>query len=464
MSGPKVVRIVTRDEILAICNGLLARLSVAIERWERIGIRNDTISPADVADVRSRAAKLKLLLDRDELRELQQRVPDEILWLEGDVERRLETARRKRIDERMKARRRQMLAHDLLAAHATAAIDAGLRGELQRVAQAQAMTPGEAEAILSGALRVTLVNADQPIARRPELAALAQRLAEGTKKLDLDQWLSDRDLKDHNGDDIAYKLDAALSDLEVIGAAVAADAFRIRAEAISREADTPQRRMRADTLLVDIGRKSRQRRNWLEQARRLEALVAEAIEIAGSVADSPVAEASLLLANEAAEPEALERCAERVREAVEEARNKLAGEARRGALLKALVAAGYEVSEGLGTASPSDGRLIFRRAANQEAGVEVSIPATGHRVQIRPVRFASGSSAPDHSCDRDIETAWCGDFDQMREVLKGLEANMTIERAMPVGATAVMVIADETAPRDDRIATPSSHRTTTRRS
>ena len=33
MSGPKVVRIVTREEILALCEGQLARVDAALADW-----------------------------------------------------------------------------------------------------------------------------------------------------------------------------------------------------------------------------------------------------------------------------------------------------------------------------------------------------------------------------------------------------------------------------------------------
>jgi hypothetical protein len=40
MSGPKVVRIVTREEILGICHGQLARVDAALAEWTRKGRRN----------------------------------------------------------------------------------------------------------------------------------------------------------------------------------------------------------------------------------------------------------------------------------------------------------------------------------------------------------------------------------------------------------------------------------------
>ena len=39
MSGPKVVRIVTREENEAICRGMLARIDAALEEWAETGRR-----------------------------------------------------------------------------------------------------------------------------------------------------------------------------------------------------------------------------------------------------------------------------------------------------------------------------------------------------------------------------------------------------------------------------------------
>lgn len=44
MSGPKVVRIVTREEHEAICRGMLARIDAALEQWAETGRRNDCLA------------------------------------------------------------------------------------------------------------------------------------------------------------------------------------------------------------------------------------------------------------------------------------------------------------------------------------------------------------------------------------------------------------------------------------
>jgi hypothetical protein len=70
--------------------------------------------------------------------------------------------------------------------------------------------------------------------------------------------------------------------------------------------------------------------------------------------------------------------------------------------------------ERLATAAPQDGKVILRRAANPEMGVEVAGMHGGGRVQFRPVRFGPATSSGDSRRDRDIETIWCSDFDHLK--------------------------------------------------
>ena len=56
MSGPKVVRIVTREEIIATCKDILAQLEVEIRRWEKIGTRNELLSDDEIDATRLVAA------------------------------------------------------------------------------------------------------------------------------------------------------------------------------------------------------------------------------------------------------------------------------------------------------------------------------------------------------------------------------------------------------------------------
>lgn len=54
MSGPKVVRVVTREEIIAICQGHIAALVAAFEQWQRVGKRNEIVDAEDIRLAQSR--------------------------------------------------------------------------------------------------------------------------------------------------------------------------------------------------------------------------------------------------------------------------------------------------------------------------------------------------------------------------------------------------------------------------
>ena len=54
MSGPTVVRVVTREELVAICQGQLARLDRALEHWISQGRRADALDEADIVHAQRR--------------------------------------------------------------------------------------------------------------------------------------------------------------------------------------------------------------------------------------------------------------------------------------------------------------------------------------------------------------------------------------------------------------------------
>ncbi len=109
--------------------------------------------------------------------------------------------------------------------------------------------------------------------------------------------------------------------------------------------------------------------------------------------------------------------------------------AKRRAILKTLADLGYEAREDMETAWVKDGRLVMRRAANPEMGVEVR---GAEQLQFRPARFGSEASANDRSKDRDIETVWCSDFDELHKHVLGEQGELKIERLTPVGTTPVL--------------------------
>jgi len=148
MSGPKVVRIVTREEILAQCEGHLARVDAAMREWLRIGRRNDCVLEAEIAQAEARVARLRGLLKADRFMDLQKQAPQEIAFLDQDMQARLAKVADAAAKARTVSRRQSEAAAALLAAlrkkgaDLPADLEAGLKRAADGQPDAQALSRG----------------------------------------------------------------------------------------------------------------------------------------------------------------------------------------------------------------------------------------------------------------------------------------------------------------------------------
>ena len=94
-------------------------------------------------------------------------------------------------------------------------------------------------------------------------------------------------------------------------------------------------------------------------------------------------------------------------------RQRHAVAARREAILKELAALGYEIREGLQTALAKDGKVVVRKAAHPNYGVEVIAPEKGDKLSFRAVTFGQGSAPRNKARDADMEVLWCRDFEKL---------------------------------------------------
>jgi hypothetical protein len=61
-------RRITREEVIAICEGLLAHLREAARQWEKTGLRNDQLTNEAVEQTRQRVNELEEFLAKDPTR------------------------------------------------------------------------------------------------------------------------------------------------------------------------------------------------------------------------------------------------------------------------------------------------------------------------------------------------------------------------------------------------------------
>jgi hypothetical protein len=112
--------------------------------------------------------------------------------------------------------------------------------------------------------------------------------------------------------------------------------------------------------------------------------------------------------------------------------------ARRQAVLEGLSSLGYEVREGMATAWADKGRVVLRKTATPGYGVEVGGSADNGRLQVRAVALTANH---DSQRDQDIETIWCGEFKRLQALLAAQGDDLSIEKALAVGAAPLKEVA-----------------------
>ena len=454
MSGPKVVRIITREEIIAICKDHLAQLEAAVQRWETIGKRNNVISENEIEGTRARQAQLRAMLATDKLSLLQRQVPEEIAYLKNDMDKRLSEAASRVVSERLYGSRLAALAQQTLdRARDNLVLPEAVKRDLEEVIAANGADRGKAEAALAHVRRAMISNKASSLT--PEQRARANRLGNDDSKEMLKDWVA---AEASNLDPIAFRLEEAIQQLAAIAGEDATAIFKDRQRSVAAEPLKSRRQMLADTLMFDIGKALAAARVEADQMRLLELQSASlsaldtpganglVSKITAALAERKVASFGLLSSQAAAE--------------LEKEQKRIAAAAQRAAIVSALQDLGYEVRDGMRTGVPQDGKVILRRATNPEMGVEVAGMLGGGRVQFRPVRFGSSVSSSDQRKDRDIETIWCSDFSRLQGSLRA-QCALKVEHAADIGAVPVLFVEDALLPEERRpeVRTPMKSRT-----
>jgi hypothetical protein len=426
MSGPKVVRIVTREEIIAICEGHLQRLERAVDRWQTQATRLGELSEQERSASLERHARLRALLAEDRLAELQKAVPVEIEHLHRDLEDREERAIIRAAERRQRDRRVQENAETLLDALQAnpESVDQTLLESLSRLANGANLE--DAERLLAKGFAHLSKASEKPTLSDTQ-RALAQQLKVDEPEVSLREWIATRE-PDATRDVRLLRIDRHIVELQLLQGAERAAPFLLALESAETETDAKRRNLLLDSLVLDLAAATR---NFQRQRECLEQLQDLASEIE---AYTGIEHATLLEHIGACTTDTelsvtiglLEQCKTLITSHLQDQ----AALARREAVLGGLASLGYEVREGMATAWAENGKVVLRKAATPSYGVEVGGRADNGRLQVRAIAL---SSDRDKARDRDIETIWCGEFQRLQALLKDKGSELLIERALSVG-------------------------------
>jgi hypothetical protein len=429
MSGPKVVRIVTRQEMIAACEAHLARLDAASRAYAAFCQKRGLATDVELAAVEKRRVALHALLPADQFLDLQRRVPQEIAYLETDRQARAKKAAEIAAAREASLQRAKALARQVLASKKGQNGNRELMERLERVASGRTGDLDEANSVLSQAYAISSHGHDAPTDAQ---VALAEGFRAGTKVMTLDEWRTTH-LVVANIEDAEVL--ALLSEFELEADQEAAEAFRKRWALLNQEADVKLRGLRRDSLQRELSVALSELR---ERAQHVQTMIAFASEwdILNPRKEPPwpalvVAAHSLAGLRDAVKAARAEIEAERQRQAVA---------ARREAILKELAALGYEVREGLQTALAKDGKVVVRKAAHPDYGVELIAPEKGDKLSFRAITFGQASAPRNKARDADMEVLWCSDFEKLRADLSTMGGHVAIDKAVAAGVEPLKLI------------------------
>ena len=421
MSGPKVVRIVTREEQVASGNALLARLDTAFGQWLRdCGTQ---LTEVEIENTKGRRNALADMLLADRFAEFGKFATEEIDFLLIDAERQIQRAANARAQERIRQASGQEMAKGLLIAGHSMTLE--MRAELEQAAVGH-LSLTELDSVLMRA-RQTFFQVVAPSVSNEQMA-LALRLGSNEAESNFDAWRT----KAVKPDLRLNSLFSHLSELEVNGFLAEANELEEQLHLLKDIGEEATRSMRLDTLVLSVRNVKDAAFAKMKLLRQIELMAAQISVLAPG---SGILE-KLQEANPASSHSLLQSLLAMGQEDLEKARLSVAATARRTAILSGLQKLGYEVQEGLSTMTNENGRLIFRSPGETDYGVEL-LTGVNQKVQVRSVAF---NGARDNSQDLAEEHRWCGDFSKLESTLKRNGCEVMIEKALGVGAAPLRVI------------------------
>jgi hypothetical protein len=397
MSGPKVVRVRSREELAAECFALIDGLRVSIEQCQSFARHHEAY---DEESARRHAALLAELVAQTEVAAF-------------------DTVRRRCAETQDSVQ----FEHE------------ALEGKVVGRAAAEATRKRREKVISQMGDKIGLRTED--LGRVVEATEEQWRLAEALGRDDS----SVETIARHD-----ERLERLTAEIRVLDATQVGNALLARAIQLPSEGDTARYKMKMDSLGLEWAQRRREIAALAQRMGRARKAILSLARISDEAAQAMRRQVEVALAASDA-PEAL----------IAEVEAFLASHAqaaaamhRRRAVLQGLAQLGYEVRPDLITATPVDGRIVVKKPA-AGYGVEVMMPEGAPRFQVKVVAFKGAAEARSLARDRDAETSWCSEFSKLQSMLKKNGADLTIEQAKGIGAVPVteVVMADTEDRRDD---------------
>ncbi|WP_153130488.1 hypothetical protein [Dechloromonas hortensis] len=429
MSGPKVVRVITREERVSQCLVVLARLDQALAIWQESCQRMEQPTKGDQEKALARRNELESMFRSDQFDAFMSAANGEVSFLESDLTRRQADFVDAKAREASRHESGLHTARTLLSALKNNKAQADMR-LFEALEQAASGKLGREEVDKLLAQCFKSLSPAQETVLSPEQRELANRLKPGIAAAPLEQWKAPSAKPDLRSEAIAR----GLAELSLNAPLSLVEEFGTRLDSARGIPDTGQRNLRLDSLIIEIN-EARLR------AIRSSALVSNIklleAELRAFGKDAEGLKRELQAALGANNPEQMEAALHATRTGLSALQKQKAAAERRHVVLQGLAKLGYAVNEGMATALTNAGRVVVQKPDFPGYGIELLGGAESERLQVRTVALAS---ARDTTRDTDAEQRWCSDFTKLRADLGTSGTQITIEQARAVGEVPLKIV------------------------
>lgn len=430
MSGPKVVRIVTLEEVTATCKGHLARLDQSIKQWQK---SMDKLGETDEKFYEATIAKRKTfdhMLEEQRFLEIQKLVPMEITSLGDDIAQRRQlkvTSKSQRAIEEKQAKENIKALVNLLN-NKQAILSDELNSELQQAIKGKYQ--GNINQLLTKAFNLLTPKNTTELSQKQQ--ALLNRMVADNTTQTFASWLEQQTIELQK-DPYIQKIERHLAELSFEQKEIY-NIFIERLNVIEQELQHSRQKLLLDSVVLDLAQAVKEAKERGALQAQLELLIAELQQKTTEPLDFDLNALDTININEL--KVLIDSCEHTLAQITE----KTVAMYRQQAILQGLASLGYEVRQGMDTQWAKDGRLVLRNPSTPGYGVELAGKAETTRMQVRAVKLTSENN---QQRDNDIETLWCGDFTKLQRWLAKQGSDLIIEKALPVGAVALKTVITE---------------------
>ncbi|MBK5074688.1 hypothetical protein I2492_16815 [Budviciaceae bacterium CWB-B4] len=429
-SSVHVIR--ARSEDIAEYRRSMACLNALMKQWEAVNQQYSEVDALKIEQIRQRFEEMKQYqkdirrYSAEAFAHLTEQIPGMIEFVRQDIEQMQEALIEQHTVQRQHQRAQQENAAMLLNL-----LQQRMPEQQTLLQQLDEVTKGEqtssAEKILSQAI---LMIGQQPARLTEAQQALAQRLKEPMPE----EQQAITQQGDHHSSQSLQRIDRHIAELTVLDPQQDIALFMQRAAELDRLTQDSNWNMLKDSLILDLAQATRHARIVTEKRQQLGLLLAGLESYHSPAISALIERLNLVLTSRELQP--LIEAIAVAQAATEQQQQNIAALARREAVLDGLAKLGYEVRESDAEAWLDDGKVVIRKPATPGYGLELAGAKGSERFQVRAVAF---SEQRDTQRDADIESIWCGEHQQLQQILAETGDRLTVERALAAGESPLKV-------------------------